>query len=93
MRAGSKAHFSELLPPVCVLCDAKATTALVPTEGVLLNKDTGKTVHVTTMRLCEPCRAEVVSDRITLGWSWRAERWGKAGTKSPAGDKYLVHKS
>jgi hypothetical protein len=93
MRAGSKAHFSELLPPVCVLCDEKATTALVPPEGVRFNKDTGKTVHVTTMRLCEPCRAEVVSDRVTLGWSWRAERWGRAGTKSPAGDKYLVYKA
>ncbi len=89
MRAASKAHSTELLPPVCVLCEAKATTAIVPTCGTLINKDTGKTVYVTTMRLCEPCRSEVVSERVTLGWSWRAERWGRLGTKSPAGDKYL----
>jgi hypothetical protein len=88
MYVGS-AHYPDVLPPACVLCDATATTAMVPTFHMLLNPDTGKTVHVTTMRLCESCRVEVVSERVALGWSWRAERWGRAGTKSPAGDQYL----
>jgi hypothetical protein len=48
-------------------------------------------VHVTSMRLCESCRREVVSGRITLGWSCDAQRWGPVGTRSPAGDKYLRH--
>jgi hypothetical protein len=91
MRAGSRASYSVLLPPVCVLCEAKATTTLVPTTSSLLNRETGKTVHVTTMRLCESCRSEVVSKRVALGWSWRAEGWGRAGTESPAGDKYQQH--
>ena len=88
MQAG-RAHYSVVPPPVCVLCDATATTAMVPPFHTLLNRDTGKTVYVTTMRLCESCRAEVVSGRVALGWSWRAERWGRVGAKSPAGDKYL----
>jgi hypothetical protein len=46
---------------------------------------------VTSMQLCESCRRDVVSGRITLGWSSAAERWGPVGTRSPTGDKYLRH--
>jgi hypothetical protein len=64
---------------------------MVPSFGSLFNGDTGKTVYVTTIRLCEPCRSEVVAKRVSLGWSWRAEKWGLVGTESPAGDTYLQH--
>jgi hypothetical protein len=89
----ARADYADLLPASCLLCDAPATTAIVPPFHTLINPDTGKPVYVSTMRLCEACRVEVVSKRVALGWSWRAERWGRAGTKSPEGDRYLRHKA
>ncbi len=75
----------------CLLCAAPATTVIVPAFHTLRHPDTGKTVYVSTIRLCEACRADVVSKQVALGWSWRAERWGRAETTSPAGDRYLRH--
>jgi hypothetical protein len=91
MRVGSRAHFTTPPVPLCVVCNEPATTTIVPTRGTRVNRENGTTVHVTTMRLCAPCRFEVVSGRVTLGWSWRAERWGRLGTTSPEGDRYLRH--
>ena len=91
MRVTSGAHSWDAVPSTCVLCGTRATSTMVPSVGSLFNSDTGKTVHVTTIRLCEPCRTEVVSERAAVGWSWRAERWGRVGTKSPEGDTYLQH--
>ena len=89
MRAYSAAYLTSPPAPRCVVCSGIATTKIVPTQGTRHHRASGKTVHVTTMRLCESCRREVVSGRITLGWSWEAERWGPVGTTSPTGDKYL----
>jgi hypothetical protein len=89
MRADSAAYMTPPRAPRCVVCSGIATTTIVPSRGTRHHRARGKTVHVTTMRLCESCRREVVSERITLGWSWDAERWGPLGTTSPAGDKYL----
>lgn len=91
MRAGSRAHFSTPPGPLCAVCKGPATTTIVPKRGTRQHQTSAKFVHVTTMRLCAPCRSEVVSGRITLGWSWQAERWGLVGTNSPAGDRYVRH--
>jgi len=78
---------------MCVVCGVKASATLVPPNGVLKNPTNGKTVYVSTMRLCAVCRADVVDGRVQLGWSWSAERWGCAGTKSSAGDTYVLQDS
>jgi hypothetical protein len=76
---------------LCAVCQVQATAAIVPSRTTLRSPRTGKTVHLTTIRLCTPCRAELVEGRIKLGWSWLAEGWGVLGTESPAGDRYLEH--
>jgi hypothetical protein len=91
MRVGSRAHFTTPPAPVCVVCQVTATTMLVPTRATRRDRQSGKPIRVTTMRLCAACRHEVVSGRIKLGWSWLDGGWGILGTKSPAGDKYLRH--
>ena len=91
MRVGSRAHYTTPPAPLCALCEAPATTTMVPTAATRRHRDSGTTIRVTTMRLCATGRQEVVSGRITLGWSSRAEQWGPIGTKSPAGDRYLRH--
>jgi hypothetical protein len=89
MWVGSAAHLTPPPVPRCVVCSGIATARIVPTRGTRHPRAGKKTVRVTTMRLCEPCRRKVVSGRVTLGWSREAERWGPIGTTSPAGDKYL----
>jgi hypothetical protein len=90
MRAGSAAHFTPLPVPECAVCSGVATTKIVPTRATRRGRTSG-TIQVTTMRLCESCRREVTSGRITLGWSAEGERWGPLGTRSPSGDTYLQH--
>jgi hypothetical protein len=76
--------------PKCALCDsADATSTLVPTVHTVREPGRERVVHLHSMKLCEPCRRRVVAGRAKLGWSWRAERWGKLGSTSPDGDKYV----
>ena len=91
MWVGSRASLTVPPAPLCVVCQGPATTKIVPARGTRRNRASGVTVHVTTMRLCEPCRREFVAGRITLGWSSQAEQWGLLGNTSPAGDRYLRH--
>jgi hypothetical protein len=89
MQVGSRAHFTTPPAMLCAVCQETSTAAIVPTRGTRMTGTTGKTVHLTTMRLCTACRAEVVAGRITLGWSREAERWGVLGKRSPVGDRYV----
>jgi hypothetical protein len=76
---------------MCALCDrAEATSVLVPGIHTIHDPARHRTAHVHTMKLCAPCRARVVAGRSKLGWSWEGGRWGRLGSMSPDGDKYVA---